>query len=187
MSATPTQRLTYREIFWMFFKSGLAFGGGISIAGVLRDELVDRRKLMRGEEFLSLYGIARIIPSGTMTALAVAYGYRFGGWLGTLVALVALALPAFVLTVILAAGYSTLQASSLFAYVPFTLLPAALAFIVAAAIRLGRDILRPSRELVIALGAFVGAAIFSFNPSVMLLLGGVAGVLAFAWPKGASK
>ena len=35
------------------------------------------------EDFLATYAIGRIVPSGTMTAMAVAYGYRFGGWLGS--------------------------------------------------------------------------------------------------------
>ena len=51
-------------------------------------------------EFLTIYGIGRIVPSGTMTALAVAYGYKFGGLTGTVIALAALSLPVFVTPVL---------------------------------------------------------------------------------------
>jgi chromate transport protein ChrA len=68
---------------------------------VLEAELVSRRRLVSREEFLTIYGVGRIVPSGTMTALAVAYGYKFGDMLGTIVALSALALPAFIRSVAL--------------------------------------------------------------------------------------
>lgn len=182
MPESRSPRLGYREIFGVFFRAGLAIGGGLSILGVLQVELVERRRLLSREEFLAIYGLGRIVPSGTSTALAVAYGYRFGGPLGTVVALAALVLPGFTLTVLLAAAYGALRASPAFAYVPVTLLPAALGFIVAAALRLGQDLVRPSVELLVAAGAFVGAFVFGINPSILLVLGGLAGVVAFVHP-----
>jgi chromate transporter len=179
--------LGYRDVFAIFFKAGLAFGGGLTILGVLQDELVERRRLMSREEFLAIYSLGRIVPSGTSTALAVAYGYRFAGLLGTVIALLALVLPGFASTVLLAAFYGVLRASPYFAYVPVTLLPASLGFIVAAALRLGQDVFRPSLDLLVAVGAFVGAFVLGVNPAILLVLGGVAGVLAFAGPPGSKR
>src|SRR6059058_4676674 len=72
-------RLTRGELFYIFLKTGLAFGGGLGILAVLEEELVDKRRAVTKEEFLTIYGMGRIVPSGTMTALAVAYGYKFAG------------------------------------------------------------------------------------------------------------
>lgn len=180
MKESAPASLGYRGIFEVFLKGGLAFGGGLSILGVLEHELVERRQLMTRQEFLAYYSLGRIVPSGTSTALAVAYGYRFAGALGTVIALIALILPGFTLTVLLAAGYNLLRSSPYFAYVPVTLLPASLAFIVAAALRLGRDVFRPSADLLIAAGAFVGTVFVGVNPSVLLIAGGLVGILAFA-------
>ena len=105
MAAQPFA-LSLRDLFVIFFKAGLAFGGGLGILAILEDELVTRRAAVTREDFLALYGIGRIVPSGTMTALAVAYGYRFGGYPGTVVALLGLTLPAFVLTVALTMAYA---------------------------------------------------------------------------------
>jgi chromate transporter len=91
----PTRPFTYGALFAVFFRAGLAFGGGLGILAVLEDELVVKRPVVSREDCLAIYGLGRLVPSGTMTALAVAYGHRFGGPLGTVVALVALALPAF--------------------------------------------------------------------------------------------
>ena len=68
-----------RDLFVIFLKAGLAFGGGLGILAVLEDELVTKRKALTREEFLTVYALGRIVPSGTMTALAAAFGTRFGG------------------------------------------------------------------------------------------------------------
>jgi chromate transporter len=164
-------------LFLIFLKAGLAFGGGLGILSVLEDELVSKRRVVSREEFLTIYGIGRIVPSGTMTALAVAYGYKFGGMLGTVVALSALALPAFVLTVTLTIAYHFLRASRLFGLLPVTIMPAALALIVVAALKLGKDVFRPSLELVIAGVAFACALFLQLNPALLLLAGGIIGAL----------
>src|SRR5205085_1144298 len=110
---------------------GLAFGGGLGILAVLEEELVDKRRAVTTDEFLTIYGIGRIVPSGTMTALAVAYGYKFGGLWGTLIALAGLSLPVFVLTIALTIAYHYLRSSRLFDLLPITIMPAALALLIA--------------------------------------------------------
>jgi chromate transporter len=178
--AGPPGPITRRALFRIFLKAGLAFGGGLGILAVLEQELITKRRAVDREEFLRLYGLGRIVPSGTMTALAVAYGYRFAGLTGTAIALCGLVLPALVLTVTLAAAYGLLQQQGwVLELLPVTILPAALAFIVVAGLRLGRDVFRPSRELLLAAAAFLGAVVLHLNPVVLLLAGGAAGTLLF--------
>ena len=171
-------RVTRGEIFSIFLKAGLAFGGGLGILAVLEEELVNKRRAVTREEFLTIYGMGRIVPSGTMTALAVAYGYKFGGLSGTIIALAALSLPAFVLTIALTIPYRYLRNSRLFDLLPVTIMPAALALIVVAALKLGKEVFRPSRELVVACVAFVLALFFRLNPALILLAGGILGAFA---------
>jgi chromate transporter len=170
-----TIRVTRGELFSIFLKAGLAFGGGLGILAVLEDELVDKRRAVTKEEFLTIYGVGRIVPSGTMTALAIAYGYRFGGLSGTVITLTALSIPVFVLTIALTIAYHFLRNSRVFDLFPITILPAALALIVVAALKLGKDIFRPSRELIIASVAFALALVLRVNPAIILLAGGAIG------------
>jgi chromate transporter len=182
MSEEAAAPLTRKDLFSIFFKAGWAFGGGLGILAVLEDELVTRRGAVTREDFLSTYAIARIVPSGTMTALAVAYGYRFAGMPGTVLALVGLSLPAFVLTVALTIGYRYVRDSPAFDLLPVTIMPAALALIVVAALRLGKDVFRPSRELVLACAGFALALFAGMNAAVLLLAGGLIGVFIFRDP-----
>ena len=116
--ADYTTRVTRGDLFSIFLRAGLAFGGGLGILAVLEEELVNKRRAVTTDEFLTIYGIGRIVPSGTMTALAVAYGYKFGGLWGTVIALAALSLPVFVLTIALTIAYHYLRSSRLFDLLP---------------------------------------------------------------------
>jgi chromate transporter len=174
-------------LFLIFLKAGLAFGGGLGILAVLEEELVTRRKAVSREDFLTYYGISRIVPSGSMTALAVAYGYRLGGFLGTVVALTAMVIPALVLTVLLTMLYQVLRDTNMLAWLEVSVLPAALALILAAAIKLGKDVFRPSAEFVLAAAAFAAVFFLKWNPALVLLAGGLAGIVAFRAPEGGER
>lgn len=170
-----------KDLFVIFLKAGLAFGGGLGILAVLEDELVTKRKALTREEFLTVYALGRIVPSGTMTALAAAFGTRFGGAPGSVVALGALILPAFTLSVIFSAAYVALAGTAFLDVVPLTILPAALAFIVTAALRLGRDISVPSIEALLAAAAFLGVFVFRLSPALLLLAGGIASAIMLSF------
>ena len=189
MTKTPAAgpRLRQSDIFRIFLRAGLAFGGGLGILAVLEDEFVGKRALVTREEFLALYGLGRVVPSGTMTALAVAYGYQFGGLLGTAVALIAMALPALTLTILLTLAYGLLRQEHILNWLEVSVLPAALAFIVAAAVKLGRSIFHPSFDLALAVAAFAAAIFLKVSPSLLLVGGGLLGIFLFREKGGATN
>src|SRR2546425_5668558 len=92
--ARPTL-VTRSDLFLIFLKAGLAFGGGLGILGGLEDEMVERRGAVTRKEFLTIYGVRRNGPRGTITALSVAYGYKVGGLTGTVFALATRMPPVF--------------------------------------------------------------------------------------------
>lgn len=167
--------MTLAQLFVLFFRVGMSFGAGTGMTAVLQKELVQTRKAIARDEFMTLYGLARIVPAGTMTALAVAIGYRYRGIPGTVVALIAMILPSFVLTLILTVAYTLLAGSEVFRVLNVTLMPAALAVVVVSSFRLGQEFFRPSVELALLVLAFVGVLAFGLNPSLLLIAGGVVG------------
>jgi len=183
----PPVKVSSRDLFWIFFKAGMAFGGGLGILAVLEEELVTRRKVISREDFLTYYGISRIVPSGSMTALAVAYGYRLGGFWGTVIALTAMVVPALVITVVLTMLYGVLKDSNMLPWLEVSVLPAALALILAAAIKLGKDVFRPSAEFVLAAAAFAAVFFFKWNPALVLVAGGLVGIAVFRSSHGETK
>ena len=71
--------MTLAQLFVLFFRVGMSFGAGTGMTAVLQKELVQTRKAIARDEFMMLYGLARIVPAGTMTALAVAMPWRGAG------------------------------------------------------------------------------------------------------------
>jgi chromate transporter len=175
--ATVDASLSLRALFLLFLRIGLSFGAGTGMSAVLQEELVHKRQAITRGEFMTWYGLARLVPSGSMTALAVAVGYRYRGIPGTVVVLLAMILPAFILTVGLTVAYTLLVGSPAMSVVNLTLMPAALAVVLVSAFRLGAEFFTPGLELVLAIAAAVGV-VLGLNPSVLLLAGGLIGACA---------
>jgi chromate transporter len=175
---SPDASVSLRGLFVLFLKIGLSFGAGTGMSAVLQDELVARRRAIARGEFMALYGLARLVPSGSMTALAVAIGYRYQGWPGTVVVLLAMILPGLTLMVLLTVVYGLLAGSPALRVINLTLMPAALALVVVSAYKLGREFFTASLEPVLILGGGLGVLLFGINPSVLLLTGGLIGALA---------
>lgn len=163
------------ELFRLFFKLGWTFGAGTAMTALLQDELVRKRRLMPRSEFMNVYGLARIVPSGSTTAIAVAVGHRFCGLLGTVVALVAMILPAFTLTVLLTIGRELLQGTPAFPLLNLTLMPAALAIVIVSTWNLAEEFFHPSVELLLAVLAAIGILVFGLSAPLLLVTGGLVG------------
>jgi chromate transporter len=174
-SGEQRARLSLGQLFAVFFKAGCAFGGGLGVLALLQEQLVTLRRILPDKELLTLWSIGRIMPSGTMTAVAVAVGHRLAGFPGTVVALVAMILPGFICVVLLTMAYGWLAHGAVLDYIDATLLPAAVGIIVISAIRLGRPIFRPSLDLVFVAASCLAALIFDVSPVIVILAGGIGG------------
>jgi chromate transporter len=173
--AETRPRLSLAQLFVIFFKAGCGFGGGLGVLALLQEQLVTLRRILPDKELMTLWSIGRLMPSGTMTAVAVAVGYRLCGFVGTIVALVAMIVPGFVCVVVLTIAYGYLAHGSVLDYIDATLLPAALGIVVISAARLGRPIFRFSLDLGFAIVACVAALLPDVSPALVILAGGIAG------------
>jgi len=80
-----------------FFKIGLLmFGGGLVIAPLLQQELVDSQHWLTTKQLLDGIALGQLTP-GPVTVVATFAGYATAGFAGGLVATVAVFLPAFIL------------------------------------------------------------------------------------------
>ena len=181
--AEPRPRLSLVQLFVVFFKAGCAFGGGLGVLGLLQEQLVTLRRILPDNELMTLWSIGRLMPSGTMTSVAVAVGYRLCGFAGTVVALFAMIVPGFVCVVVLTIAYRYLAHGAVLDYINATLLPAALGIVVVSAVRLGRPIFKPSLDLAFAVIACGVSLIPEVSPAEVILVAGFAGALLLRGPK----
>nr|WP_235863352.1 chromate transporter [Ureibacillus sinduriensis] len=94
-----------KDIFIAFFRSGiLGFGGGPSTIPLVKKEVVEIFEMMDDEEFSDVLSIGNTLPGPIATKMAGYIGYRVGGWLGLVTALIATVLPTVVLMIVLLAS-----------------------------------------------------------------------------------
>ena len=97
----------YLKIFIAFFRSGmLGFGGGPSSIPLIHKEVVGTFKWMNDDEFSNVVALGNTLPGPINTKMAGYIGYRVGGMIGLLVALVAGVLPTVLLMLALLTSFN---------------------------------------------------------------------------------
>lgn len=90
------------HIFIAFFRSGiLGFGGGPTTIPLVHKEVVKNYQWLTDEEFSDIISIGNTLPGPIATKMAGYIGYRVGGWLGLITALIATVLPTVLLLILL--------------------------------------------------------------------------------------
>ncbi len=86
------------EIFLVMLKIGaFTFGGGYAMIALLENEFVTKKKWVDKEEFLNMVAISESTPGPVAINAATYLGYRVGGFFGSVIATVGVALPSFII------------------------------------------------------------------------------------------
>ena len=97
----------YLNIFIAFFRSGmLGFGGGPSSIPLIHKEVVSTFKWMTDDEFSNVVALGNTLPGPINTKMAGYIGYRVGGMIGLLIALIAGVLPTVLLMLALLTSFN---------------------------------------------------------------------------------
>ncbi len=70
----------------------MTIGGGVAILGDIQRAVVDQEHWLTAKEFAELFAVSRVAP-GPGTLLVTLIGWHVAGWLGALVATLAIFLP----------------------------------------------------------------------------------------------
>ena len=91
------------SLFLTFLKIGaLTFGGGYAMIGILKEEIVERKKWLTEKEFLEITAIAEMTPGPIAINMATFIGRKFGGFIGAFFATIGVVLPSFVIILTIA-------------------------------------------------------------------------------------
>lgn len=92
----------HKNIFLAFFRAGmLGYGGGLSAIPLMQREVVLIYKWMDDEEFSDVLALANTLPGPINTKLSGYIGYKIGGSVGLIIALIATVLPTALLMILL--------------------------------------------------------------------------------------
>ena len=94
--------MIYWQLFFTFLKVGaFTFGGGYAMLSLIGDSVL-KYGWMTEEEFLNFIGVETVIPGPIAINMATYIGYGQGGFLGALLATLGVALPSFVIILVIA-------------------------------------------------------------------------------------
>ena len=167
-----TRRGPVGELTGLFLRLGVtAFGGPAAHIGMMRDEVVERRRWLTDAEFLDLLAATNLIPGPNSTEMAIHIGYRRGGLPGLLVAGGCFILPPCLIVVAIAAGYVRYGDTPQVGWLMYGVGPVIIAIVVQALWKLGASAIKgPATALVGLLAA--GLSLAGVNELALLALGG---------------
>jgi len=159
----------------------LSFGGGQSIIADIHKQSVDVFHWVTQAQFVDLFAISRAAP-GPGALFTTLIGWHVGGWMGALVASLALFVPSSLLAYAVARVWNRHGDKPWFSQVQRALIPLASGLILAGAYAV---LNASSGGVSIWLIALAAAALFSrfekINPLPTLFVAGVAQALVQGW------
>ncbi|MGM0688974.1 MAG: chromate transporter [Bacillota bacterium] len=167
------------SILLTFLKVGaFTFGGGYAILPVIQQEIVERKKWVSQREFADILIITQGLPGQLALNSAIQIGIRLRGIPGGLISALGVTAPSVIIILSIAAYfYPLLRDNDYVQAVFYGLRPAVVALIAAAAVKMGRDIIKGWVGVILCLVLLVIAIITQIHPILVLLIGGIAGLI----------
>ena len=91
----------------VFLKIGaFSFGGGYAMIGIIQNEIVEKRKWIRQNDFFEIVVIAESTPGPISVNVATYVGYKVAGIIGSIFATLGLVLPSFIIIFVISLFYN---------------------------------------------------------------------------------
>ena len=172
----PTFRQALRYWLWLGLVS---FGGPAGQIALMHRELVEKRRWIGETHFLHALNFCMLLPGPEAQQLATYLGWRLHGWRGGVAAGVLFVLPSAFLLYALSWLYIQGGTVPWIAAIFYGLLPAVIAIVLSALLRIGRRALKTPALWMLAVGSFVAIYFFHVSFVLILLVAALAGWLGF--------
>lgn len=173
-------------LFWTFFKIGaFTFGGGYAMLPLIQAE-VAAHGWMDGAELVNFVAVSESTPGPFAVNIATFVGMRLAGIPGAVCATLGVALPSFLIILIVAKCFERFKSSRAVRGCMAGLRPAVVGLIATALLSVGRTVFCPdgfalNATFFVSLGAFLLAAVLAFrkvHPIWIILISAAIGVAA---------
>lgn len=135
------------KLFLAFFKIGLfGFGGGLTIIQLIYDSIKEFANISQ-EEFANIVAIAQVTPGPVAVNSATYVGYEVGGYLGSAIATLGVATPAFIIISLVAKAVNRYKESTAVKGALEGIRPATVGLIAGAVITIGGAAVMPKNSL----------------------------------------
>lgn len=168
--------MKFFELFYSFLKIGLfTFGGGYAMIPIIEREVIHRKHWIQEQEFFDLLTLAQSAPGPISLNASVFVGYKMHGYRGALAALLGVALPSFLIILIVAIFFSQIRENPIIDAAFKGMRPVVVALMFAPVVGLAKGM----KWWAMAVAGAVALAVwsFGFSPIYLLIIAAVAGLL----------
>ena len=161
------------------YLSTFTFGGGYVIVTLMKKKFVDEYHWIEENEMLDLVAIAQSSPGAIAVNGAIVVGYKLAGAAGIFVAILGTVLPPFVILSVISIFYNAFRNNWLISQLLEGMQAGVGAVIASVTVDMGMPIIKEkdSLSLVIMVGAFIAACVFSINVVYIVITCGIIGVI----------
>lgn len=166
------------EMFISFFKIGaFTFGGGYAMIPLIEEEVVKNKKWIEKEEFIDILVVSQSLPGALAVNCSIFLGYKIGGVIGGIMALLAVVLPSFLIIIIIAAFFMQFR-NNYYVNAAFKGITAAVPMLVlVGAISLSKGLPKNTRTVITIIIALIALTFFNIHPVIVILLAAIYGAI----------
>lgn len=175
------------QLFVSYLKIGFfGFGGGYAMLSLIHSEVVVKNEWLTNYEFSDIVAVSQMTPGPIAINSATYIGYEVAGIWGSIVATIAVCLPALTIMILLTRFFLELHDNIYVKGVIQGMRPVVIGMIMAAALLLifphsedGRSFIDGWSWLIFAITLY--AAVRKVNPILLIVLSGIAGIAIYGF------
>lgn len=165
-------------MFLTFLKIGaFTFGGGYAMIPLIETEVVDKRHWIEKEEFLDIIVISQTFPGALAINSSTFIGYKIGGILGAILALIGVVLPSFFIILIVAHFFLQFRNNPIIDLIFKGISAAVPMLILVAVTSLSKSINKNIANLFIVIITVIGISVLDIHPVLIIILSGIYGAI----------
>ena len=165
--------------FSMLYISAFTFGGGFVIITFMKRKFVDELGWIDEQEMLDLTALAQSSPGAIAVNAAILVGWRVGGFLGMVTAVIGTVLPPITILSVISLFYAAFAANPYVALVLKGMQAGVAAVILDVVWGLGANVVKTkySIHMVVMAAAFIATFVYGVNVIYIILAAGLLGVV----------
>ena len=173
------------DLFLTMLKIGLfTFGGGYAMIALLENEFVSKKKWIERDEFLDMVAIAESTPGPIAINASTYIGYKMLGFLGSLIATIAVCIPSFVIIYAISLFFDTFLSLTLVSYAFRGIQVCVIWLILSAGLKMLKQMKKTPLNIVILSAVILcmaGFSVFSvsFSTIFFILISGTVGLFIY--------
>lgn len=178
--AREVKKGTLLKLFFsMLYISAFTFGGGFVIITFMKRKFVDELGWIDEQEMLDLTALAQSSPGAIAVNAAILVGWRVGGFLGMVTAVIGTVLPPITILSVISLFYAAFAANPYVALVLKGMQAGVAAVILDVVWGLGANVVKTKSpiHLVVMAAAFVATFVYGVNVIYIILAAGLLGVV----------